>query len=161
MRFLFLIMSSNKYSDANKENLTKVETKIIEILLNKGPKTNKQISEILKKDQGNISRKMNDLLDKRIVKLRKYNIGTRNFKEYSISGHFFKDDTTYINSSPNIEDTILNLHFLIQEEFLRSGYRIKSYTYQKKHLVLELEKDIELLEISLFWKHKIIGKLHG
>ena len=42
MRFLYLIMSLNKYSDANKEYLTKVETKIIESLLNIGPKTNKK-----------------------------------------------------------------------------------------------------------------------
>ncbi len=77
-------MIEEKIFRLSEEKLTNAERQIICLLKKAGAKTNKEISDLLGKDQGNISKKMKSLLEKGFVTVRKYHKGTSNFKEYSL-----------------------------------------------------------------------------
>jgi len=115
-------MIDEKIFRLTEEKLTNVERQIICLLKKAGAKTNKEISDLLGKDQGNISKKMKSLLEKGFVTLRRYHKGTSNFKEYSlVNSHFLRDQETVEKIYQTIEEFVRKLSFLTPQNIGEKG----------------------------------------
>jgi len=115
-------MIEEKIFRLTEEKLTNAERQIICLLKKAGAKTNKEISDLLGKDQGNISKKMKSLLEKGFVTVRRYHKGTSNFKEYSlVNSHFLTFPETIKKIYQTMEEFVGKLSFLTPKNIGKKG----------------------------------------